>query len=88
MSKIIPWLISLFTGNGTAHTVGNAVVNVATVAALTPAAIWFIANKDVIFLTFEISYGQFAFGSAVVAALLKFAHIMRRGSPDDRKEFQ
>ncbi len=87
--KILSFLASLFTsGAHGVNAAGNAVVNVATIAAIAPAAIWLLANKDVVFLTFELSYGQLALGSAVVAALLKFAHIMRPGDPTNRNEFK
>jgi hypothetical protein len=85
MSKILLFIASLFTSGSTgANAAGNAVVNVATVAALSPAVIWIVANKDVTFLSFTISYGELALMSAGVAAMLKFAHIMRRGSIEDR----
>lgn len=81
--KILSFLASLFTSGASGlNGAGNAVVNVATIAALTPAALWVIAHKDVIAL--QISYGWLAIGALGFAGVIKLAHVLRRGSSDDR----
>jgi hypothetical protein len=83
MSKILSFVLGLFTSNGHgANAVGNAVVNVTTIAALTPAALWLLGNKDVIAVQF--TYGQLGMACAFIAAVIKLAHVLRRGSPEDR----
>lgn len=83
--KILGWLASLFTsGAHGAVGAGNAVVNAATIAALSPAVIWLVANKDETVLQFTVSYGELAVASAFFAGLIKLAHVLRRGSPADR----
>jgi hypothetical protein len=73
-----------FFSNGVGSTVGNGVANVAALAALAPAVIWLIANKDEPAITFSFTWGQLAFIGLVMFFLLKIVHYTRAGSPSDR----
>jgi hypothetical protein len=82
-------LVKGFFGNGGAgNTIGNTLANggvwVALIAALTPAALWLIENKDFTFVTFSVSYGQFFVICCGFALYLKIVHYTRPGSPTNR----
>lgn len=66
--NLISWLAGLFGAS-----VGARVVNVASLAALAPIAVWFLANKDAEAVCF--TWGQLAIVGCLVAVLAKVGHV-------------
>lgn len=70
MGMIIKGLLGLFTGG--ASTAGGAVANVAAwvalIAALTPAALWLMGHKDVVFVS--VTYGEAGFWGTIIGVLV------------------
>ena len=64
-------LLSLFSGGATGI-VATGVVNVASLLALAPAAVWFVENKDGVLVT--ITWGEAAVFGGIIAAFIKLAH--------------
>jgi hypothetical protein len=87
IAGILKTIAGFFSGNGVGSVVGNAVANtastVALIAAIAPAVIWFIGNKDTVFITF--TYGQTAVGFGVLFIVLKIVHYTRAGKMEDRQ---
>ena len=71
MSSLLAWLVGLF-GTQAGAAIGRGLTNVAAIAALAPAAIWFLENKDVNATC--LTWGQLALCSLVILAILKVAH--------------
>ena len=51
-------LLLKFFGGGVGQAIGNGVSNTVAIAALAPAAYWFVNHKDEVFLT--VSYSDIA----------------------------
>jgi hypothetical protein len=83
LSGLLGVLKGVFSG-GVGGAVGNGVANVAAVAALAPAVIWLIANKDEPAVTFTFTYGQLALIGLAMFFLVKIIHYTRAGSSADR----
>jgi hypothetical protein len=83
LSGLIGVLKGFFSG-GVGGAVGNGVANVAALAALAPAVIWLIANKDEPAVTFTFTYGQLAVVGLLLFFLVKIIHYTRAGSPSER----
>jgi hypothetical protein len=73
-----------FFSAGIGGAVGNGVANVTALAALAPAAIWLISNKDAEAVTFSFTYGQLALIGGVLFFLVKIVHYTRAGSASER----
>lgn len=67
---MIPQLVALLTG-GAGKLFGDGVSLVAIIAAIAPAAIWFVHNKDLPAVSF--TWGQLGFGGSIVAAVVLVA---------------
>jgi hypothetical protein len=71
-------IISLFTGGAGAAvggTVANLAAGAALIAALTPAALWFVGNKDQVAVT--LTWGQIGLFGAFLFVLIKVVHYTR-----------
>jgi hypothetical protein len=80
---VIGFLKGIFSG-GVGGAVGNGVANVAALAALAPAVIWLISNKDEPAVMFTFTYGQLAIIGLAMFFLVKLIHYTRAGSPSER----
>lgn len=81
IAGLIKGLIGFFAGNA-GHKIGTVVADGAALVALTPVAIWLVANKDAVAVT--LTYGQLAVFGLVLFAVVKVAHYTRAGRPEDR----
>lgn len=79
IGKILGWFFGNATGG---NAIGNAVVNVGTIAALTPLALWFLANKNEV--AYVVHYDDLAIIGLLFAGMLKLAQHVRLGSAADR----
>jgi hypothetical protein len=71
MSGILTWLVGMF-GTQAGAAAGRWVANGAAIVALTPLAVWFLANKDAEAVQF--TWGQLAIFGLVLIAFIKVAH--------------
>jgi hypothetical protein len=78
MGSIVSAIVS-FLGGGVANKVAGGVVNagaaVALVAAITPAVLWVMKNKDDVFVT--LTYGETILIAGLVFAFIKMAHYVQ-----------
>ena len=79
---LIHSIVAFFSNGGTGHNIGATVTNVGAYAALAPAVIWLIANKDQ--TAVSLTYGQLALFGMLLFAIIKIAHFTRYGNPDNR----
>jgi hypothetical protein len=86
IGTILAKIAGFFGATAAGSTIGNAVANtastVAVIAALAPAAIWLIAEKDTVALS--LTYGELALFSGLLFFVLKIVHYTRNGNPQNR----
>jgi hypothetical protein len=82
--------IKQWLGNGGPNQIGNVAANsgvlLAAIAALTPLLIFLHENRNEVFTTFSLTYGQCVVIGVFLAVYIKIVHISRPGHPTDRGE--
>jgi hypothetical protein len=82
VSGIIAAIVNFLGGNAAGKVASgavNAAAGVALVAAATPAALWFVHNKDEVFVT--MTYAQTIIVAGIVFAFIKMAHYTQAPKP-------